>query len=195
MPADVIQRNTQPVTYSGFSHHSAVKHWRQLIVSISHLRTCWTDLISANRCWQTLSSAHSTLLHHHSNIKQFKGLHLWETSTTKSSSQSWQLNSLSVKMTCASVGPQVIFYILISIFNTCRLFLLVYHYITKSSTLFLVYLMWTAKKGLESRFKFIHQVTFDSKSVTALTSAWNFIRSNFPKRPSCWCCHMHWLYF
>ncbi len=82
MPAYVIQRNTLPVTYSGFSHHPAVVLKAAHCVHITPL-TCWTDLISAiNRCWQSLLSTHSTfVLHLHWNTRQFKGLHLWESGT------------------------------------------------------------------------------------------------------------------
>lgn len=73
---DVIQKNTLPATYSGFSHHPAVVLKAVHCVHITPL-TCWFWL-DLGPCWHTVLSAYSTfVLHFHRNTN------LWDFTSTK----------------------------------------------------------------------------------------------------------------
>lgn len=188
MPADVIQRNTLLVTHRGFSHHPAVELKAVHCVHITPL-TCWTDLISAiNRCWQTLLSTHSIFF-----CDATKMLNIFSNFTCEKHVTNLSLKSLRLCCQlhwdrCASVGPLVIFHNWTSIFSSCRLFVLVYHYKTTLCTLFLVYLVWAALKKaskVDSNSFIKTHLALNHHTVPALTSTRHLIRSNFPKRPSC----------
>lgn len=76
---DVTQKNTPPVTYSGFSHHPAAVLKAVHCVRITPL-TCWFWL-DLGHCWHTVLSAYSTFVLHVHRNSNFMGSHQCETET------------------------------------------------------------------------------------------------------------------